>query len=109
MINRLVAPILAATMTLSATVSAEVSDYDRCKVVSSFAEAIMSARQSGVTYSKLYEITVDSKDGTAPLARLMIKGAFETSKYSTKEYQDQKSKEFGNLFFNLCINEKADK
>ena len=71
-----------------ATEDAEVPDP--CPTVVELAEQIMSARQAGVSIAKMMEVMSNE------FQRKLVLEAYQVPVYTTQEYRDSETTEFGN-------------
>ncbi len=96
---------LIAALTLSTSIQAEESKSgDMCESVEGLARTIMTQRQKGASLLKMMKLS------EIAVSRLLIKKAFEESRYNTKSIQDRIINEFANNWYAACLsNEAKDK
>lgn len=86
---------VALTTALTAPVHAEKAS---CEDIAGLAKSVMSARQNGVSLSKLIKIT-----GKDNLMKTMVMLAYDETRFSTKKFQDRAVSKFENKWMLACL------
>lgn len=75
---------------------------DKCESIAGFAEQIMRNRQIGVPMSKMMKVSSGAFSG-------MIVAAFDSPRYSTKEYQSRSISDFRDKAYLVCAKQNINK
>tara|TARA_R110000782_G_C14608426_1_gene391876 strand:- start:183 stop:479 length:297 start_codon:yes stop_codon:yes gene_type:complete len=91
--------LLATALLLSANVSAKT--YDQCKTVTSIAESVMKARQSGASLDQVMEVAVaqNMESDLTPIIML----AYDVPRYGTESYQAGAVNDFKSKILKVCM------
>lgn len=80
-----------------------VSEEELCASFGEMAQAIMGARQAGVSLSASLKIANEADEGDRELVRSIVMAAYERPAFSTQAYQDREAAEFGNQMHLTCL------
>lgn len=78
--------------------SVSEKSIESCTSISGLAKSIMKARQNGGEMSVMMGISEGN-----PLAKMLVKAAFEEPFYSTDEYKERAVIEFSNKVMLICM------
>lgn len=94
------------TILVAAALTVSDADHKFCSEVSSLAETIMDARQSGARYRDVVELIRSDKaltEAERDVAFVVAMDAWEKPSYSSREYQQRERVEFGSEWYAKCI------
>ena len=91
---------LALLMALSVPAQAEPAS---CQQIAELAKSIMTARQKGVSMSKVMEIAGDNK-----LFKEMMVDAYETGRYIVESNQRRETADFRDKWYLACYKAQED-
>ena len=81
--------------------------YEKCKVSSDFARAVMSGRQTGVKMSDMLEVIKSANPEIKEILEYIIIEAYQESRYSTESIKEKTITDFENSIYLECV--KANK
>lgn len=87
---------LLLALTLTASLSAQ-ADYSSCVAVAQLAQATMSARQAGVPYEALAEVT------NTPRTLVILDDAFSRYQFLTEDFRRQSTQDFAMEYYAMCL------
>lgn len=91
--------LLATALLLSANVSAKT--YEQCKMVTSVAESVMKARQSGASLDQVMEVAVSQNMESDLTPIIML--AYDVPRYGTESYQVGAVNDFKSKILKVCM------
>lgn len=100
--------LIVAALVFSVVHAAKESKQDECQRITEIAEALLSARNSGVTITKQLETNdkIFKKKGSEAAHRIFgaaIRDVYRTPLYQTKEAQKHQIVEFTAMYYDTCM------
>lgn len=78
---------------------------DNCKAMAGLANAVMTARQEGVSVVELLEVTKTDNDLANEYTRVLIEVAYNSPRFNTEYYKLKEITEYEAAAYLSCIND----
>ena len=91
--------LLTTSLLLSANVSA--STYEQCKGVTTVAESVMKARQSGASLDQVMEVVIAQGMESDMTPIIML--AYDVPRYGTESYRSGAINDFKSKILKVCM------